>query len=96
MELLDYLDIARFDGPEAADFLQAQLTADIGVLQPGEATYACFCSPRAQVFGLLLVRRLEDGFQVIGAIELLAGMLNRLRSPAWALPSSSPMPLAAS
>jgi len=79
MEELDYLDIARFDGPESADFLQAQLTADIGVLQPGDATYACYCSPRGQVFGLLLVRRLEDGFQLVGASELLAGMLNRLR-----------------
>jgi folate-binding protein YgfZ len=79
MEVLNYLKVARFDGPEAEGFLQAQLTADIGALKPGDASYACYCSPRGQVFGLLLIFRDEEGFQVIGAGELLAGILERLR-----------------
>lgn len=79
MELLDYLGVARFEGEDAQDFLQAQLSADIAALEPGGAGFACYCSPKGQVYGLLLVRRLAEGFQVLGAKELLPAMLNRLR-----------------
>ncbi len=79
MTPLSYLSVARFHGHEASDFLQAQLSADIAALQPGEATFACHCSVRGQVFGLLLVHRREDDFLVAGASVLLSGMLNRLK-----------------
>lgn len=79
MELLDYLAVARFEGAEASAFLQAQLSADIDALEPGNAGFACYCSPKGQVFGLLLVCRLHDGFRVAGARELLPAMLDRLR-----------------
>lgn len=79
MELLDYLAVARFEGSEATEFLQAQLSSDIDALEPGAAGFACYCSPKGQVFGLLLVCRLENGFQVAGARALLPSMLDRLR-----------------
>ena len=79
MELLDYLVAARFEGADAADFLQAQLSADIGALEQGDAVFACYCSPKGQVFGLLLVCRLENGFRIIGSTELLPAMMERLR-----------------
>jgi folate-binding protein YgfZ len=79
VELLDYLVAARFEGEDAPDFLQAQLSADIGALEQGDAVFACYCSPKGQVYGLLLVCRLENGFQVIGSTELLPAMLDRLR-----------------
>lgn len=79
MQVLDYLNVAWFTGPEAGDFLQSQLSADIGALEPGMATFACYCSVRGQVLGLLLVSRSEEGFQVIGSSELLPSILKRLR-----------------
>ncbi len=79
MELLEYLAVARFEGADAPAFLQAQLSADIDALEPGHAGFACYCSPKGQVFGLLLVCRLENGFQVVGARNLLPSMLDRLR-----------------
>lgn len=79
VELLDYLAVARFEGADASDFLQAQLSADIDALEPGHAGFACYCSPKGQVFGLLLICRLENGFQVVGARDLLPSMLDRLR-----------------
>lgn len=79
MELLDYLGVARFQGPDAAGFLQAQLSADIAALEPGHASYACYCSPKGQVYGLLLVGRRENGFHVAGSSGLLPAMLERLR-----------------
>lgn len=77
--MLDYLAAARFDGAEAADFLQAQLSADIGALEPGDAGFACYCSPKGKVYGLLLVGRVDGGFLLIGSAGLLPAMLDRLR-----------------
>jgi folate-binding protein YgfZ len=79
VELLDYLAVAKFEGADASGFLQAQLSADIDALEPGGAGFACYCSPKGQVFGLLLVCRLDNGFRVVAARELLPSMLDRLR-----------------
>lgn len=79
MQRLDYLKAARFSGPEAGDFLQAQLSADVGALDIGDATFACYCSVRGQVFGLLLVARDENGYLVAGSKDLLPVMMQRLQ-----------------
>lgn len=79
VELLDYLVAARIEGADARDFLQAQLSADIGALEPGDSVFACHCSPKGQVYGLLLVCRLENDFRIIGSTELLPAMMDRLR-----------------
>jgi folate-binding protein YgfZ len=76
---LPYLSAARVSGPDAGAFLQAQLSADIGALQDEESTFACFCSPKGQVFGLLLVIRTGDQYRIVGAASLLPGMIARLR-----------------
>ena len=76
---LKNLSFARFEGPDASSFLQTQLSADIAALEPGDATYACYCSPRGQVFGLLLVCREDACFNVVAASHLLPGILKRLK-----------------
>jgi hypothetical protein len=84
---LPYLAVARVQGPDAAAFLQAQLSADIASLPGGGATFACYCSPRGQVHGLLLVCREPNGpgeesaetFLLAGAAGLLPSILERLR-----------------
>lgn len=76
---LPYLAAARVSGPDAAAFLHAQLSADVAALARGEATFACYCSPRGQVFGLLLVCRRDEDFLLAGAAELLPDMIRRLR-----------------
>jgi hypothetical protein len=76
---LPYLAAARTTGPDAAAFLQAQLSADIAALKGGGATFACYCSPRGQVYGLLLVCREAGDFILVGAAELLPSILERLR-----------------
>lgn len=84
---LPYLAVARVQGADAAAFLQAQLSADIAALTDGDATFACYCSPRGQVYGLLLVCR-EPGrpgeagagdFLLAGAAGLLPSIIERLR-----------------
>jgi folate-binding protein YgfZ len=76
---LPYLAVAQARGPEASAFLQAQLSADITALQDGGATFACYCSPRGQVYGLLLVCREAGDFTLVGASALLPSILERLR-----------------
>jgi len=76
---IPYLAVARFRGAEAASFLQSQLTADIGALGDGAATFACYCTPKGQVLGLLRVLRQGDDYLAIAASGLLPGMLQRLK-----------------
>lgn len=73
------LAAARVNGADAAEFLHAQLSADILALPDGGATFACYCSPRGQVYGLLLVRRSGGGFRLVADGELLPAMVERLR-----------------
>lgn len=76
---LPYLRAARVAGDDAAQFLQAQLSAEVLLLQPGQATFACYCSPRGQVYALLLVGRGTDGFTLLAHQRLLPKVLERLR-----------------
>jgi hypothetical protein len=76
---LPYLAVARVTGPDAAAFLHAQLSSDVAAIADGDAGFACHCSPRGQVYGLLLVCRRNPGFLVAGAAALLPGILQRLR-----------------
>lgn len=77
--LLKYLSAARFQGAEAGEFLQNQLSADIAALEPGGACFAAYCSPKGKVLGLLLVGKVKDDYLVAGASDLLPGILDRLR-----------------
>lgn len=76
---LSQLAVARVSGAEAGAFLHAQLTADVAALAAGDATFACYCSPRGQVLGLLLVGRTADSFMLAAHGGLMPGMLQRLR-----------------
>jgi len=75
---LPYLAVARVSGADAGAFLQAQLSADVAALADGGATFACYCSPRGQVFGLLLVCRVGEEFMLVADRSLLPGMMKRL------------------
>ena len=76
---IPYLSAAVFNGEEAVDFLQSQLTADIAALQAGDGTFACYCTPRGQVLGLWWVQRVTDGLRIAASAELLPAMLKRLQ-----------------
>lgn len=76
---IPYLATASFSGEDAGAFLQSQLSADILALADGENTFACYCTPKGQVLGLLLVERRGDGYDVAARDVLLPGILQRLR-----------------
>ena len=76
---IPYLAVARFSGEDAGTFLQSQLSADILALGDGEKTFACYCTPKGKVLGLLLVGRNEAEYLVAANSELLPGILQRLK-----------------
>jgi folate-binding protein YgfZ len=76
---MSYLAVARFSGDDAGDFLQSQLSADILALQPGESGLACYCTPKGQVLGLLLVGCRHDSYLLAANAALLPGILRRLK-----------------
>lgn len=76
---IPYLSVARANGEDAADFLQSQLSSDVKALAPGETGFGCYCTPKGQVLGLLLVTPVEDGFLLAAHSDLLPGLLQRLR-----------------
>jgi folate-binding protein YgfZ len=76
---LPYLSVMKLSGPEAGAFLHAQLSADILALEDGDCGFACYCTARGQVLGLLLVGRVREDYLAIGSSELLPAIAQRLR-----------------
>lgn len=76
---LENLDVLQFIGPDAANFLQSQLTADIGRLDGDSAGFACVCNPQGRVLGLLLLGRTDaDTLTAICDKSLAAGLVQHL------------------
>jgi len=76
---LSYLSAVGFSGAEAGEFLHNQLSADVKGLAAGESTFACYCEPKGRVLALLLVQRLDAGYQVVLSAELAESVTARLK-----------------
>jgi hypothetical protein len=75
---IPYLSVARASGADAEAFLQSQLSADVAALEDGASGFACYCTPKGQVLGLLLIGRRADDFLLAAHTALLPGLLKRL------------------
>jgi tRNA-modifying protein YgfZ len=76
----DALAVLAFCGPDAAKFLQGQLSADMEKLAPGAGTLAGFHSPQGRVIALLaLVRTAPEEYLATLPAELAATVAMRLR-----------------
>jgi len=67
-------------GPEAAAFLQGQLTSDVTMLADGASQLSAWCSPKGRVLANFLLRR-ESGerFELLLPASLTEPMIKRLR-----------------
>jgi folate-binding protein YgfZ len=72
------LGVIRLEGPDAPGFLQGQVTADLRLLEPGQAAQAAWCSPQGRVIALLRLLRLEGGLLCVLPRELTADVAARL------------------
>jgi tRNA-modifying protein YgfZ len=74
------LGVLAFRGPDAARFLQGQLSADVEKLGPGSATLAGLHSPQGRTVAVLaLLRTSTDEVLAILPRELMAAVEQRLR-----------------
>ena len=52
--------LVSFAGPDAAAFLQAQLTSDVAALIPPRTQYSGYCTPKGRLLATFLLWRLPD------------------------------------
>ena len=76
---LPFFGVAEVSGVDAAEFLHSQLSNHILDLQPGEACFATYNSPRGRVLANMLVLRRADRFLLVMAADLLEATIKRLR-----------------
>lgn len=76
---LPFFGVAEVSGADAAEFLHSQLSNHILDLQPGEACFATYNSPRGRVLANMLVLRRADRFLLVLAADLLEATIKRLR-----------------
>ncbi len=65
-------------GADAFDFLQAQLSNDLRLLEEREELLSAWCNPKGRVICIMRVRRSDAGYQMILPVELAAEVLQRL------------------
>jgi tRNA-modifying protein YgfZ len=71
--------LLRARGPDAAAFLQSQLTQDVLGLPRDQVRLAGYCSPKGRLLGSMLVWRIDDeAFALLCSADLAAPLLKRL------------------
>ena len=74
------LAVLRVAGPDAASFLQGQLTNDVVALAVGSSQLAVWCSPKGRVLANFLVCRVDEtSFELIFSRALLEAVRKRLQ-----------------
>lgn len=77
--LLPFLGVLRFHGPDAATFLQGQVTHDTSLLADGRTLLAACNTPQGRVIALLRLRQTEDAVYALLPADLLEHVATRLR-----------------
>lgn len=77
--LLPFLAVLRIAGPDAASFLQGQLTHDTQLLADGRTLLAAATTPQGRVIGLLRLRQREHGIDALLPADLVEPVAARLR-----------------
>jgi len=82
---LEHLGVIRAQGPDAASFLQGQLSNDVVLLQPGQARLAAYCTAKGRALATFIVYKEpagEDGapgdLLLLCSRDLLPATLKRL------------------
>lgn len=65
-------------GADAFDFLQAQLSNDLRLLDQRDELLAAWCNPKGRVICILRIRRSDAGYVLILPAELAESVLQRL------------------
>jgi folate-binding protein YgfZ len=76
---LSHLGVIRAEGPEAADFLNGQLTQDFALLGPTDARLAALCTAKGRMIASFIgIRPQPDRVLLVIGRDILAATLKRL------------------
>jgi hypothetical protein len=76
---LSHLGVIRAEGPDAANFLNGQLTQDFALLGPGEARLAALCSAKGRALASFIgIKPRPDLVLLVCSRDILAATLKRL------------------
>ena len=70
--------LLEFSGADAQAFLHAQLSCDVGSLEPGQARYGSYNTPKGRMLASFLLWRTETGFFMQLPRELRESIRKRL------------------
>lgn len=73
------LGVVRVTGPDAGDFLRAQLSNDVARLGPDRHFLAAWCDPKGRTQLILRVAALPEAYLLLVPRPLIDGALKRLR-----------------
>jgi folate-binding protein YgfZ len=59
---LPHFGLLRFAGPDAQSFLHGQLSCDVNSLEPGEAVFGSYNTPKGRMLATFLLWRDDDGY----------------------------------
>ena len=74
-----HLGILKISGPDAATFLQGQLTCNVFELNATHAFFAALCNPKGRAIASFFILKKADDFLMILPLELLATIQQRLQ-----------------
>lgn len=77
--LLPFLAVLRFQGPDAATFLQGQVTHDTRLLEDGRTLLAAVNNPQGRVIALLRLKSNPQGIDALLPADLTEAVVARLR-----------------
>ena len=75
METLSTINVA---GPDAYEFLQAQLTNDLSLLESAAEIRTAWCNPKGRVIWVGIARRTDDGFALVVPAALADDIVRRM------------------
>jgi folate-binding protein YgfZ len=75
---LSHNALLEITGDDAGTFLQGQLTNDVLALQPGQAQWTGWCSPKGRLLASLLLVRRAQGYLAMLPAELAPSVAKRL------------------
>ncbi|MBI3898597.1 MAG: folate-binding protein YgfZ [Gammaproteobacteria bacterium] len=76
---LSHLSLIRVSGPDAKNFLNAQLTNDVALVDAGRSQLAGWCSPKGRLLVLLRVFQIADDYLLQFPSTLRDDIIKRLR-----------------
>lgn len=74
----DCFDLIRISGPDAARFLQGQLTCDVNALEPESSTFGAVCTNKGRVVATFTICRIKEEFVMMLAKGLAEPLLAHL------------------